>query len=352
MKKTFLKLFLVTLTAVFFNCKSHESIDSLMQYKVQKGKFNGNVLVLKNGETIYEKSFGYADASKITKLTNQFRFDLGSVYKEFPAVSIMQLQEKGLLQTDDKISLYLKYLPNWASKIEIKHLLQYTSGLPKIQWDKYFEKSSTITDEKIKQDLMNLKELEFKPGSDYLYTNYSPILLGQIVETITKQTFSEYVKENLFIPFGLKNAKIHSQVPYIDRSFMAIPFDKNFKEDPYKVKLSGAIFSFTARDIESWIVNLHAYKVINKESLKFLSQEADFWGNIQSSLGNVKWGNDMIKEHWHHGEAGNYECIVKRIYEGKDVFTIIVQANQKRKNVIDISDDIYDILRKIKKSAL
>ncbi len=344
MNQNIIKLTILAFIVTFFSCKKYSSIDSFLQEKAQKGKFNGNVLVVKNGETIYENSFGFSDGSKSIKLTNQFRFDLGSVYKEFPAVSIMQLQEKGLLHIDDTIDIYLKDLPNWSSEITIKNLLQYTSGLPKVSWDKYFGKGESVTDQKLKNDLLNLEELEFKPGSDYLYTNYSPILLGQIVASITKQPFSEYVKENLFLPFGLKSAIIHPKVPYSDRSLMAIPFDENYKEDAYKATISGVIFSLSAKDLQNWITNLHAFKIIKKESLKFLSEKADFWGNIQSPLGNVTWKNGRIKEHWHHGEAGNFECVVKRFYDGKDVLIIIVQANRKRKNVIDISDEIKSIL--------
>lgn len=54
-------------------------------------------------------------------------------------MSIMQLQEEGLLNVEDKIDKYLKGLPSWASKISIKNLLQYTSGLPKVEWEKYLE---------------------------------------------------------------------------------------------------------------------------------------------------------------------------------------------------------------------
>ncbi len=345
MKRIFSTLLLLFTPILLINCKSHTSIDAYMNELVVEGNFNGNVLVVKNGQTIYENSFGFSDGSKTTKLTNQFRFDLGSVYKEFPAVSIMQLQEKGLLNTEDKIDIYLTDLPNWSSKITIKNLLQYTSGLPKVAWDKYFGKDERITDQKIKNDLLNLNELEFEPGSDYLYTNYSPILLGQIVAKITKQPFPEYVKENLFIPFGLDNAKIEFEVPNLNRDFMAIPFDENFKEDAHKATITGVIFRLTAKDIHNWLTNLHTFKIISKASLQFLSEEADFWGNIQAPLGGVTWKNGIVKEHYHHGEAGNYECIVKRFNNGTDVLTIIVQANQKRQNMFDISDEIKSIMK-------
>lgn len=344
MQRIFLTLFLLFISIIFMNCKSHTSIDSYIKELAAEDEFNGNVLVVLNREKIYENSFGFSDGSKTVKLTKEFRFDLGSVYKEFPAVSIMQLQEKGLLNVEHKLNIYLKDLPSWASTISIKNLLQYTSGLPEVEWDKYFEINERITDEKIKDDLLSIEELEFKPGTDYLYTNHSPMLLSQIVEKITNQTFAAYVAQNLFIPFSLKDAIIHPEAPYLDKSFMAIPFNDDYKEDAYQVTLSGAIFSLTANDLYNWIDNLHSYKIINQKSMKLLSEEADFFGNIQSPLGSVEWTKNRIIEHSHHGSAGNYECIVRRFNNGKDVLTIIVQTNQKHENVGDISDEIKDII--------
>jgi CubicO group peptidase (beta-lactamase class C family) len=344
MKRIF-SILLLFISITFINCQSHTSIDSYFKELAADGDFNGNVLIIKNGEKLYENSFGFADASKTVLLTKEYRFGLGSVYKEFPAVSIMQLQEKGLLHIEDKIDTYLKDLPSWASKISIKNLLQYTSGLPKVEWEKYLAKNEKITEEKIKQDLQSIEELNFEPGEDYLYTNHSPQLLSKIVESITKQTFTDYVIENLFIPFSLNTAVIPKGFPFVDKNLMAIPFNEANEEDSWNVALPGVMFAFTANDLYQWINNLHAYKIINQKSIKFLSEEADFFGNIQAPLGFVEWKNNKIIEHSHHGESGNYECMVRRFNNDKDVLTIIVQANQKHGNVIDISDDIKSILK-------
>lgn len=345
MKPIFSTLLVLFISITLINCKSHTSIDAYLKELAAEGNFNGNVLVVKNGATVYEESFGFSDPSKKVLLTKDFRFGLGSIYKEFPAVSIMQLQEKGLLNVEDKIDTYLKDLPNWASKISIKNLLQYTSGLPKVEWEKYLGKNEKITAKKIKKDLLNIEALNFEPGEDYLYTNHSPQLLSKIVEKITQQTFTNYVTQNLFIPFSLNSAVIPAGFPFVDKNLMAIPFNEANEEDSWNVALPGVLFAFTANDIYHWIENLHAYKIINQKSIQLLSKKADFFGNIQAPLGTVKWKKNKISEHFHHGESGNYECIVKRFNNGKEVLIIIVQANQKHQNVFDISDEIKSILK-------
>lgn len=345
MKRSYCLVLLLNIVLVFTNCKNHTSIDAYLNELASDGDLNGNVLVVKNGVTVFENSYGFSDGSQTIQLTKDFRFDLGSIYKEFPAVAIMQLQEKGLLSVDDRINRYLTDLPAWASSISIKNLLQYTSGLPEIEWEKYFSKNERITDGKIKQDLLAINQLAFQPGSDYLYTNYSPMLLSKIVERITEQPFSTYVTQKLFRPFNLKGAIIHPEAPYLDRNLMAIPFNSDFEEDTYKLTLSGAIFSLTANDLYRWLEHLHAFKIINKTSLKFLSKKADFFGNIQSPLGRVIWESDTAVEHSHHGSSGNYECIIRRFNVDNEVLTIIVQTNKKQGNVGAISDEIISILK-------
>lgn len=320
----------------------NRSIDLFLNEQYKRGKLNGNVLVVKGGRKIYERSFGFADASKKTLLNKNHRFNIGSVYKEFPAVAIMQLKEKNLLRTDDKIGKYLPELPEWSKKISIKHLLQYSSGLPTIDWDSYFEKEESASEELILQDLQKLKKLEFEPGTNYLYTNYSPLLLIEIVERITGQEFRDYAEKKLFAPFDLDDTVINESYPYKDKKLMAIPFDTNFKEDDYKISVSAVLFTSTAEDLYNWFEKLDTFRIVSKESVRLLSEEAKEGENIQAPLGFADWENDELIEHSHHGTAVNYECVVRRF--GKDALTIVILTNQKHRNVYEISEKIREML--------
>ncbi|WP_108868760.1 serine hydrolase domain-containing protein [Aquimarina aquimarini] len=319
-----------------------KEIDKVLNIQFQKGKLNGNILVLKNKKILYERSFGYSDGTKKTVLTKDYRFNIGSVYKEFPAVAIMQLQEKKLLELDDKIKKYLPYLPEWSSKITIKHLLQYSSGLPKVKWGDYFRKNISMSNEDVFRDIQKIKKLEFEPGTDYLYTNNSPILLMNIVEKITQQSFENYATKNLFIPYGLEHTLIKDQYPYTDKELMAIPFNAEFNEDTYKVSVTSVLFSSTTKDMYHWFKNLDAFNIITKKSVQFLSETVKEGDDIESPLGLGEWENDKIIEHSHQGSTANYECLIRRFKQ--DDFTIIILTNQRNKNVYDISDSIIKVI--------
>lgn len=329
-------------TALFLDIEN--SIDSLLNIQYLDGKINGNVLVTKKGKTLYENSFGYTDGSKKSLLTKDFRFNIGSVFKEFPAVAIMQLSESKLIHLDDKIASYLPELPKWSEEISIKNLLQYSSGLPRIQWGEYFGKGLPITDEGIIKDLMSVDSLQFVPGTDYLYTNYSPILLIKIIESVTAIQFNEYIKANLLLPFKLNGTILKDKYPYSDITNMAIPFNSDGENDGYRLSISNILLSCTASDMQNWFTQLDDFKIVSKESVKFLSKTAISGDNIQAPLGYSEWENNELIEHAHHGSSGNYECFIQHFKA--DNLIIVIMTNQKQKNVHEMSNNIYNIVQK------
>lgn len=337
------KIFVISLIVSLFSFQNNENIDRYLNELYEKGELNGNVLVIKDGKTLYEKSFGYTDGSKNTMLTKEYRFDIGSIYKEFPAVSIMQLQEKNLIKLDDKISKYIPELPNWSDKISVQNLLQYSSGLPTINWNALFSKGIYVTDSHIMEDIKSVKNLQFEPGSDYLYSNSNPILLIKIIESITKTTYNEYLQENIFNPYEMDNTIIKEQYPYEDKKLMAIPFNSDFKEDDYKLSAKSLLFSSTASNMANWFEQLGDFKIIDKKSVKKLSEQAKKGDNIQSPLGYTEWENDKIIEHSHHGSTANYEVVARRFKQ--DGITIVIMTNQKQGNVYEISEEIYKIIK-------
>lgn len=314
-------------------------IDTYLQEAHRLGKLNGNVLIVKNGRTLYKKSFGFADGAHKLALNQDYRFGIGSIYKEFPAVAIMQLKEKGLLKLTDPLSKFLPKLPSWANDIQIEHLLQYTAGLPRVRWRAH----QNINEQNIHTDLENLKALSFTPGSDYLYSNNCPILLMKIVAAVTQEPFSTYAQKNLFTPHGLKDLVIKKQFPYLDRHLMAVPFNGEGEEDAFRMRVSSLLFSATTADMVNWLQALHSYKLISKEAVFYLAQTTAVKGeNHQAPLGQAILKNDAMIEHSHHGSSGNYEALVRHFPEEK--VSMVILTNRKQGNVYKLTEDIHRML--------
>lgn len=325
------------------SCQQTNIVDYVQQ-QYEKGELNGNVLVVKGDSVLYEKSFGIAHPETKEQLTAAHRFSIGSIYKEFPAVAVMQLSEKGSLKTDDKISNYLSDLdlPTWTSSITIQQLFNYTSGLPKVSWEHYVDNKIPITEQLLLKDLRKVEELVFKPGTDYLYSNYNPLLLTLIVEKVTGQSFEDYVQQHIFKPAKMTDSYFGKAMPYKNEVLPAIAFDKDYNFDPFTNREAKFLMLFTAKDLYQWLYHLHSYQLLSKASIKFLSERE----GSQSPLGILEWDGDQLEVHHHHGEQGNYESVIR--YYPKDDLYIVILKNQKYFNVMDMADEIHNIVTNTK----
>ncbi|GLB48702.1 serine hydrolase domain-containing protein [Neptunitalea lumnitzerae] len=320
------------------NITTPKSIDSLLSSYHKKNEFNGNILVVKNNTILLQKSYGYATANKKDLLTETYRFNIGSIYKEFPAAAIMQLREQHQLKVTDTISKYLKNLPEWSNQITIAQLLNYSTGLPQIPWGRFFQQGTEINETNLMSFIKNEATLQFKPGTDYLYTNCSPILLNRIVTSIAGEDFDSYVKNHLFTPYNLNGAVIPAKFPYSDSKNMAEPFNANFEADRFKMNYPYILFSLTTTDLYQWFRQLDNEKIINKQSLQLLSQPA----NTQLALGSTKWEGNTLVKHQHHGSAQNFESLATHYLED-DVY-IILATNQKNGNLHVLTETIKTLL--------
>jgi len=163
-----------------------------------------------NGETVFEKAFGLAELEHNVANTAQTIFESGSVAKQFTAASLVLLQQDGKLSLDDPVRKYIPELPDYGSPLTIRHLLNHTAGLR--DWGTVMSLTGAGRgDRVINQDLAldvitHQQALDFKPGSEYSYSNSGYNLAAIIVERVSKQKFPAFVEERLFKPLGMKNS--------------------------------------------------------------------------------------------------------------------------------------------------
>lgn len=163
--------------------------------------------IVHKGMVVYEKYAGYADLTDSSLITRNTRFNLASNGKQFTAIAIATLIEQGRLRLDDDIRTYLPTLyKRERNKITIQHLLTHTSGirdvydlwsLQGITWWKH-----TYSNKDAVSLLQRQQDLNFLPGTDYLYSNSNYILLAQIIEQVSGTPFDLYMK-NLFRHLGM-----------------------------------------------------------------------------------------------------------------------------------------------------
>lgn len=342
MNRYYLILFLsVIAVAACFQPKA-DSINSYFEQLHTDQAFNGNVLIVQSDSIIYKNSFGFAKGDKSEKLTESHLFQVGSIYKEFPAVAIMQLKERGLLTLDDKLAYLVKGLPDWTSQITVKQLLQYSSGLPLVDWNSLFQEEGTVSLKLVLNKIHAIKKLEFTPGSDYLYSNYNPFMLIQIIEAVSQLDYEQYLAKHIFVPYNITGVITTNHYRYIntkDHSF-AYPFNEDFEEDGMTYELPSICAS--TQGMYQWLKLVDNFEIVSAASVKQLSEVAITGDNIQAPLGRGDWKDEDLQLHLHHGSTGNYECLVRH-YKSEDLY-IILLTNQKHRNLHDIADEILDRL--------
>jgi CubicO group peptidase (beta-lactamase class C family) len=179
------------LSAAFTTALAVE-MDALVQAHADHRQFMGTVLVVRDGEPVLSRGYGMADLEQQVPHSPQTRFRIGSVTKQFTAAAILQLQDQGLVDVQAPVATYLPDYPH--KTVTLHHLLTHTAGVPNLtSFPDYFEwmQQPTTLDELIArfQDL----PLEFEPGSQHRYSNSGYVLLTQVIETVSGQSYAAYL---------------------------------------------------------------------------------------------------------------------------------------------------------------
>jgi CubicO group peptidase (beta-lactamase class C family) len=242
------------------------------------------------------------------------------------------LKEKGLLNLDDKISKFKMNLPEWSNTISINHLLQYTSGLPRVKW-------RTVKNEKdIFADLRKIKQLKFKPGSGYIYSINNIILQRKIIEKVSGMSYVDFIQKNLLNPSNMTDALID---PSSQNLQLAKPFNNDFINDkPMDIEITGWVHP-TVSDMRNWIGSLHSGKLISKESLAQLFDS--YSKSSESALGVGKFENDKLSIHQHQGSSFNYESFIH--YNVQEDLSIVLMTNNKNFKLREIAESIENITK-------
>jgi CubicO group peptidase (beta-lactamase class C family) len=182
-----------------------ERVDARLSKLIESDAFSGAILIAKDGKPFYQRAAGLADRTWNVPDRIDTKLNVASIGKMFTAVAVAQLVEKGKLRYEDTLSSVLPDYPNKtvAERVRISHLLSHTSGVPTINAsaDGVFTKRFRKVSEYL--PAFENEPTAFEPGSKYLYSNCGYILLGAIIEKVSGENFSDYVREHVFKPVDM-----------------------------------------------------------------------------------------------------------------------------------------------------
>ena len=248
--------------------------DQMCQEKFPADGPGGAVLVAKGDQILYHKAFGLDDVPNKKPLQTGMIFRIGSVTKQFTAVAILQLVEKGKLSLQDEITKFIPDYPTHDKKITVEQLLTHTSGIksytsmpewtPEV-WKKDFTPAGLI-------DFFKNQPMDFEPGTANSYSNSGYILLGYIIEKVSGKSYAEYLEKNVFKKAGLKNTFYETKKRPIPNWVAGYQRGSDGYEPAMPLSMTqpyaaGSLAS-TVEDLYRWTRALHAGKVVSLELLK------------------------------------------------------------------------------------
>jgi len=253
----------------------------IIQRIYKRDIFSGTVLIARGEEVLLEYACG--EASKRFHVPNNIdtKFNLGSMNKMFTATAIAQLVEKGLLSYQEPISKHVdeSWLPKEiTSKITIHHLLTHTSGL-----GSYFNETYSKGSRELYRTVEDFKPLvkgekpAFEPGKRFRYSNTGMLLLGVVIESVTGQSYFDYIRKNIYEPAVMKNSDSYEMDYPVENLAIGYSLDRkseygwqnNLFKHVIKGGPAGGGFS-TVGDLHGFARALQTGKLVSVDSLKTL----------------------------------------------------------------------------------
>ena len=226
------------------------------------------VMVLKEGVTVFKKGFGLRNLETKEKIRVDTNFDLASASKQFTAMCVAILEERGEMSSDDFLSQYFSDLPSYMAQIKVRHLIHHMSGLPEYDnalWSN--DKSKPYLSNHDVYDYYKQQEkLDFTPGEKFAYSNGGYSLLALLVGVAANQPFPEFIEKNIFNPVGMKNTTIFENPTTIKncaKSYSHWPFFEDVDFNTGNTLYGEGGVRSSLNDLEAWIHALENHALIS-----------------------------------------------------------------------------------------
>jgi CubicO group peptidase (beta-lactamase class C family) len=293
-----------------------DAVDSVAKALIASKRVPGLAVAVERHGVVVEQAYGYADIAKKVAVTTDTRFEIGSVTKQFTAACVLQLAEAGKLSLDDRLG---KYVSDYfiGRGVTVRQLLQQTSGIPE-----YLEGPDVVEDASTQPatyatilDRVSAKPLDFPPGTRWEYSNTNYILLGRIVEFVSREKYETYVREHIFGPAGMTQSGFiddEGTLPAMARGYTAT--GNGFTPAPLLredwAQAAGGIVS-TVGDVLKWDDALLAGKIVPPADVTLMRSEARLVDGSPTHYG-FGWLVDEMSGHphvWHNGGTFGFHAV-------------------------------------------
>lgn len=244
-------------------------LDELITAYANLGRFNGSALVASHDKILLQKGYGLKNFDNKPMNDANTIFQIASITKTFTSTVVLKLVEEHKLSLDDKLSRYYSGFPNGDS-ITIRELLSHTSGL-----HNFTEEDTTINETDEQRMISYLKTLkpDFAPGTQWNYSNSGYVVLGYIIQKVSRMSYWQAVRKYIFEPLHMNSSGF--DFIHLNSNEKAVGYDVLNDSVQQRSPITdstvpfgaGAIYS-TVTDMYKWNEGLQSYKIVNKDLMQ------------------------------------------------------------------------------------
>ncbi len=298
-----------------------ESLESFVAGILEPSLPGFSYLVSKRGKIISKGSFGLENVEKGIENNDSTVYRVGSITKQFTAVSILILANEKKLSLDDKLSKYFPKLPN-SSKISIRNLLTHTSGM----WDQKKDEDFPFPIDQYVEPHKHLSYIAkngvfFEPGEKWRYSSNGYFVLGLIVEKVSNKSLDSFMREKIFSPLKMDKTGLYasrSENPSIAVGY-GLKNETPYREIDTNMKTynGAAALCSTVNDLFIWSEALHNGKVLPEETYNEFIEPYKFDNGFEP---DVKYGfgigTEIVGDHLtlgHPGQLKGFQSDILRL---------------------------------------
>lgn len=306
--------------------------------------------VVRDGAVVYKKGYGSANLEHRLPITTTTAFNIGSTSKQFTAFAILLLAKDGKLSLDDPVRKHVPEVPDFGKPLTVRHLIHHTSGLRE-DWA-LLAMSGTRAEDVIRtDDLLRLvgrqKELNFEPGTEYLYCNTGYDLLAEVVHRVSGKSLRAFSRERIFTPAGMKATEFcdDHRMLIANRATCYRPLGRDgFEHVHFATERAGPSNLFTtAEDLAQWAVYSDELARTDPDLAAATLRRGKLAGgkelNYAAGLQHTEYRGAKVIQHG--GTTAGYRAAFQRYPEHR--FAVVILSNLATVAPDDLAHRVADL---------
>jgi CubicO group peptidase (beta-lactamase class C family) len=276
-----------------------EKVKTTIRQAVRKGDIpSASIAVAKDGEVIWEESFGWANREKMIRATPHTMYSLASISKPITATGLMILYDRGLVDIEKSVNEYispaaLTAYEGQADDATIRQLLNHSSGLPKYVRFFYLDQPADSPPPKT-ESIRRYGILIHPPGEVHQYSNIAFSILDHIISKVSGVKYADFMKREVFLPLGMTHTSIYVG-PGLEE-FAAIRYSRDGKPIPFYIcdhPGAAAVYSSAHDLIRFGMFHLknhlpEQHQILKNETIDLMQKDSD--PNPENNRYGLGWG--------------------------------------------------------------